>query len=117
MPLSVDMTESEILDHLEDICATEDFRKSVRCSGFLRYVVGETLAGRPERIKAYAIAVSALGRDETFDPQVDPVVRIEAGQLNSRRQSPRTLDINLSTEVGRRPWRFPAESWQAPDWL
>jgi hypothetical protein len=84
MPLSMDMTESEILDHLEDICATEDFRKSVRCSGFLRYVVGETLAGRPERIKAYAIAVSALGRDETFDPQIDPVVRIEASQLRRR---------------------------------
>jgi hypothetical protein len=84
MPLSVDMTESEILDHLEDICATEDFRKSARCSGFLRYVVGETLAGRPERIKAYAIAVSALGRDETFDPQIDPAVRIEASQLRRR---------------------------------
>ncbi|HYI72002.1 MAG TPA: hypothetical protein VEX87_19740 [Skermanella sp.] len=84
MPLSMDMTESEILDHLEDICATDDFRKSARCSGFLRYVVGETLAGRPERIKAYAIAVSALGRDETFDPQIDPVVRIEAGQLRRR---------------------------------
>ena len=84
MPLSMDMTEREILDHLEDICATEDFRKSARCSGFLRYVVGETLAGRTDRIKAYAIAVSALGRDETFDPQVDPVVRIEAGQLRRR---------------------------------
>lgn len=84
MPLSVDMTESEILDHLEEICATEDFRKSARCSGFLRYVVGETLAGRHDRIKAYAIAVSALGRDETFDPQIDPVVRIEASQLRRR---------------------------------
>lgn len=80
----LDVTEREILDHLEDICATEDFRRSSRCSGFLRYVVGETLAGRPDRIKAYAIAVSVLGRDDTFDPQVDPVVRIEAGQLRRR---------------------------------
>ena len=84
MTLSSDMTEREILDHLEDICATEDFRKSSRCSGFLRYVVGETLAGRTDRIKAYAIAVSVLGRDENFDPQVDPVVRIEASQLRRR---------------------------------
>jgi hypothetical protein len=84
MTLSSDMTEQEILDHLEDICATEDFRRSSRCSGFLRYVVGETLAGRTDRIKAYAIAVSVLGRDENFDPQVDPVVRIEASQLRRR---------------------------------
>ena len=84
MTLSSDMTEREILDHLEDICTTEDFRRSSRCSGFLRYVVGETLAGRTDRIKAYAIAVSVLGRDESFDPQVDPVVRIEASQLRRR---------------------------------
>jgi TolB-like protein len=84
MTLNTDMTEREILDHLEDICAAEDFRRSSRCSGFLRYVVGETLAGRTDRIKAYSIAVSALGRDESFDPQVDPVVRIEAGQLRRR---------------------------------
>jgi hypothetical protein len=30
------------------------------------------------------ISVSVLGRDETFDPQVDPVVRIEASQLRCR---------------------------------
>jgi hypothetical protein len=84
MTLSSDMTDREILDHLENICATEDFRRSARCSGFLRYVVGETLAGRTDRIKAYAIAVSVLGRDENFDPQVDPVVRIEASQLRRR---------------------------------
>jgi hypothetical protein len=84
MTLSIDMTECEILDHLEDICATDDFRRSSRCSRFLRYVVGETLAGRSDRIKAYSIAVSILGRDETFDPQVDPVVRIEASQLRRR---------------------------------
>ena len=55
------MTEREILDHLEDICATKDFKRSSQCSGFLRYVVGETLAGRIDRIKAYAIAVSVWG--------------------------------------------------------
>ena len=78
MALDFNMTEQEILDHLEEICSTEDFKRSSRCSGFLRYVVGETLAGRTERIKAYAIAVSVLGRDANFDPQTDPVVRIEA---------------------------------------
>ena len=28
--------------------------------------------------------MSVLGRDENFDPQVDPVVRIEASQLRRR---------------------------------
>ncbi|UEM01425.1 hypothetical protein JL101_015560 [Skermanella rosea] len=77
-------TDREILDHLDAICATEAFRRATRCRNFLRYVVEETLAGRTDRIKAYAIAVSVLGRDESFDPQADPVVRIEAGQLRRR---------------------------------
>jgi hypothetical protein len=43
--------------------------------------VEETLAGRSGRIKAYSIAISVLDRDDTFDPQTDPMVRIEASQL------------------------------------
>ena len=33
------------------------------------------------RIKAYSIAVEVFGRDASFDPQTDPIVRIEAGHL------------------------------------
>ena len=44
-------------------------------------MVEETLAGRGDRIKAYTIATAALGRDDNFDPQIDPIVRVEAGRL------------------------------------
>ena len=44
----------------------------------------ETLAGRAGRIKAYSVAISVLDRDDTFDPQTDPMVRIEASQLRRR---------------------------------
>ena len=41
-----------------------------------------TLAGRANRIKGFSIGVAVFGRDaETFDPQTDPVVRLEAGRL------------------------------------
>jgi adenylate cyclase len=32
-------------------------------------------------LKAYTIAADALGRDANFDPQNDPIVRVEAGRL------------------------------------
>jgi hypothetical protein len=48
---------------------------------FLSYVVEEVLAGRADRIKAYSIAIEVFGRDASFDPQSDPVVRIEAGHV------------------------------------
>ena len=47
----------------------------------LEYVVEQTLNGRGERLKAFDLAVSVLGRNERFDPQKDPIVRIEMGRL------------------------------------
>jgi adenylate cyclase len=61
--------------------ASEDFDASERNRKFLTYVVEETLAGRADRIKAYSVATSAFGRGDDFDPQLDPVVRIEALSL------------------------------------
>lgn len=63
------------------ILKSPDFQASARDRKFLTYVVEETLAGRSERIKAYSIAVEVFGRDSSFDPQSDPVVRMEAGHL------------------------------------
>jgi len=57
------------------------FDASERNRGFLTYVVEAALAGRTDRIKAYTIATEVFGRDARFDPQLDSIVRIEAGRL------------------------------------
>lgn len=51
----------------------------------LRFVVGETLAGTGSRLKAYTIGIEVFARPPDFDPQADPLVRVEAGRLRSRR--------------------------------
>lgn len=66
---------------LARIIESADFDASDRNRRFLAYVVEETLAGRAERIKAYAIATTVFGRDHNFDSQLDSIVRIEAGRL------------------------------------
>ena len=66
---------------LERVLASADFDASERNRKFLRHVVEETLAGRADRIKAYNIATTVFGRDDRFDPQLDSIVRIEAGRL------------------------------------
>ncbi|KAB1072515.1 hypothetical protein F6X51_15960 [Methylobacterium planeticum] len=58
-------------------------RLSERNRRFLSFVVAETLAGRGGRIKAYAIGVDVFGRGRTFDPDSDPIVRIEATRLRA----------------------------------
>ena len=62
---------------------SEKFVAAPQMSAFLRYVVEQAASGNQFRIKAYTVAVDALGKPDTFDPQNDPVVRVLAGRLRS----------------------------------
>ncbi len=79
--------EATIRAALNRVLASSDLRGSPRLGTFLRFVVEATLAGRAEQIKGYTIAVEALGRPPTFDPQADPIVRVEATRLRRALQS------------------------------
>lgn len=72
---------SAVRAQLERILSSGDFKATIRNRRFLEFVVGETLGGRSEHIKAYTIATCVFGRGADFDPQVDTIVRIEAGRL------------------------------------
>lgn len=74
-------TPGEVRLQLARLLEREDFKVSPRLKKFLSFVVEETLSGNAANIKAYTIAVSAFGRSENFDSQLDPIVRIEAGKL------------------------------------
>src|SRR5258708_8282352 len=73
--------EGEIRRALERMAESEAFRASPQLIAFLRYVVEVTLRGQADRIKGYTIATEALGRTVDFDPQTDPIVRVEATRL------------------------------------
>ncbi|MER8484170.1 hypothetical protein [Mesorhizobium sp. M1322] len=76
-----ELTPEDCRAQLVLILNSADFDATGRERRFLSHVVEETLAGRGDRIKAYSIAVEVFGRDMAFDPQTDPIVRIEAGHL------------------------------------
>jgi Tfp pilus assembly protein PilF len=71
----------EIRRALDRIIASAAFRDSLRLTSFLKFVVEAALSGKSHLIKSYTIAVEALGRDADFDPQTDPIVRVEARRL------------------------------------
>jgi adenylate cyclase len=82
------MTENESIPEVSAveiqtgrILASKEFDASERNHRFLKYVIEETVAGRGDRIKAYSIATAVFDRGESFDPQTDPIVRIEASRL------------------------------------
>ena len=66
---------------LARVLASDAFRSAPKLSAFLSYIVESELAGRGAELKGYTIAVEALGRSPDFDPQADPIVRVEAGRL------------------------------------
>jgi len=74
-------TTAEIRAALDRIAVSEAFRACPQLVAFLRYVVEATLRGGQDRIKGYTIAVEALGRADDFNPQDDPIVRVEAMRL------------------------------------
>lgn len=70
-----------IAGQLRRLLSSPAFEASERNRRFLTYAVEEVLAGRAGRIKAYSIATIVFGRDPSFDPQTDAIVRIEAKRL------------------------------------
>jgi eukaryotic-like serine/threonine-protein kinase len=81
------MDAGRVRAQLDRILASESFTQAERSGRFLRFVVERTLEGRAADIKEYVIAVEVLGRDASFDPRSDPIVRVEAGRLRTRLNS------------------------------
>ena len=75
-----------VRSQLERIVASAGFQRSPRSAGFLRYVVGRTLAGGAGDLKEYVIALEVFDREASYDPRVDATVRVEAGKLRVRLQ-------------------------------
>ncbi len=80
-PLPPGVTAEAVREALARVLEADELRPSPQLSNILRFVVEATLDGRQDAIKGYTIAVEALGRDPSFDPQADPIVRVEATRL------------------------------------
>jgi hypothetical protein len=73
-----------IRQQLARILHSGPFLHSRRLQRFLEYIVNETLAGRSERLKGYRLALEVFDRPATFDPIVEPIVRVEAARLREK---------------------------------
>jgi TolB-like protein len=63
------------------VLESPEFGASRQLTSFLRYAVEESLAGREAHLKERTLAQGALGRDASFDPRLDCIVRVVAGKL------------------------------------
>jgi TolB-like protein/tetratricopeptide (TPR) repeat protein len=72
-----------VLTALERLLAWSEIARSPQLVRFLDYIVRRRLDGDEQTIKAYSIAVDVFGRGTDFDPQSDPIVRVQARRLRS----------------------------------
>jgi TolB-like protein len=122
-PVRVDPSPADIRGQVERILAGSHLRSSSRRAALLRFLVEETLAGRGDRLKGFAVAVAVFGRDETFDSQADPIVRLEARHLRhdldsyyvaDGRHDPVRITIPKGGYVPRFAWQDGAEDSGQP---
>jgi len=76
--------QKAIREQLDRILNSGPFHQAPRRQRFLEYIVNEALAGRGERLKGYNVALAVFDRPETFDANIDPIVRLEAARLRDR---------------------------------
>ncbi len=77
---------------LENILNSRVFKHADNLRDLLRFIVQETMAGRGEALKEYLLAVTVLGKDESFDPKADSIVRAQMRRLRDH------LDRYYATE-------------------
>ena|ERR1017187_7371264 len=76
--------ETEVVKELEKILSSDGFRDAEGLKRFLRYTVEHTLHGEGRQLKEYRLGVEVFDRDSSFDPRLDPVVRMAARRLRSK---------------------------------
>jgi adenylate cyclase len=72
-------TDAQI--ELQRLLSSPDFSASARRKALLAYLVQQTVEGGAGKLKEFSIGLAVFGRDETFDPRADPVVRLETHRL------------------------------------
>jgi tetratricopeptide (TPR) repeat protein len=69
---------------LARILRSPPFEKARQLRLLLEFLVEGVLQGSTPRVKEYAVAVEVFGRELSFDPATDNIVRVEARRLRSK---------------------------------
>lgn len=85
-PLHPEVSSSVVHAHLEKILASKEFIHSDSLRRFLSYTVDKAIHGESGCLKESLLGTTLFGRGGSFDPRLDPIVRVQAGKLRTRLQ-------------------------------
>lgn len=77
-------TAAQVRVQRDRILASKLFALSGRRKAFLTFIIDAELEGRADRLKEFTLGIEVFEKDETFDPNIDSIVRVEASRLRSK---------------------------------
>ncbi len=99
----------KIQAHLEKILDSKTFCNTRRLQTLLKYLVLNTLEGRADEVNEYRIAFEVFKRENSFDPSIDPIVRVEISRLRLKLQAyiaNEASDDRIEFEIPRGHYRL-----------
>jgi serine/threonine-protein kinase len=76
--------KQKIQEQLERIISSSTFAGSERHRRFLRFVVEQALTGFTDKLNEFVLGLEVFHKNESFDPRIDSIVRVEARRLRER---------------------------------
>ena len=77
-------SDKAVRGQLDRILASTTFKQVDRLKRFLSFIVLESISGRSNELKEYVIGVHVFGKEPSFDPRTDPIVRVQARRLRAK---------------------------------
>ena len=77
-------SERVVKQQLDRILGSATFQQVERLKRFIAFIVTEAAAGRADELKEYVVGVQVFGKESSFDPRTDPIVRVQARRLRAR---------------------------------
>jgi TolB-like protein/Flp pilus assembly protein TadD len=105
-PVASDKPSHKVVQQaLDRILASATFQQVDRLKRFIGFIVSEALAGRGDQLKEYVIGVQVFGKEVSFDPRTDPIVRVQARRLRTRlaryyREEGQTAEVVIDLPKG-----------------
>src|SRR5438105_3954170 len=78
------ISEKAIRQQLERMLSSATFQQVERLKRFITFIVTEAAGGRGDELKEYVVGVQVFGKEPSFDPRTDPIVRVQARRLRAR---------------------------------
>lgn len=78
------ISDKAVRQELTRILGSKTFSQVDRLKRFVDFIVTETVDGRGGDLKEYVIGVQVFGKEPSFDPRTDPIVRVQARRLRTR---------------------------------